>query len=252
MIDISYFKNLTPRQQLNDLMHKYAQVNSLPYGESWKHFDRLFYRRHGVKISVMRWLYCQDHQINITIPAYLETVNHLNLALEIAHEMTNYMMQPGRTHQRLRLGRRVQGGVRGGGNWQEVYGRRIAARHGRPGKARSGLARQARRGEARLGRVGLGSAGEARQGQARLGSARQGMARQARQGQAWLGAVRLGSARYGLARQARPGVVRRGTAGSGKARQARPGMAWRGRQGTVWLGSARYGLARQARIKNNT
>ena len=94
MTDTAYFHNLTPRQQLNDLMHKYAQVNGLPYGEGWRELDRLFYQRHGEKISIMRCIHCRDHQITLTIPAFLETVNRLDLALELAHEMTGHMMQP--------------------------------------------------------------------------------------------------------------------------------------------------------------
>lgn len=93
MTDTAYFHDLTPRQQLNDLMHKYAQVNGLPYGESWREIDRLYYHRHGIKISIMRWLYCQDHQIDITIPAFLETANLLDLSLELAHEMTDNIMR---------------------------------------------------------------------------------------------------------------------------------------------------------------
>ena len=92
MTDTAYFHDLAPRQQLIDLMHKYAQVKGLPYGESWQELDRLYYQRHGIKISILRWIYCRDHQIALTIPAFLETVNRLDLALELAHEMTGHMM----------------------------------------------------------------------------------------------------------------------------------------------------------------
>lgn len=90
-----YFADLTPRQQLNDLMHKYAQVQDLPYGESWRELDRRYHERHRVNLSFMRWSYCQDHQVRLTLPAFLETTGRLGQALTIAHEMTRNMMQAG-------------------------------------------------------------------------------------------------------------------------------------------------------------
>lgn len=98
MTDTAYFHDLTPRQQLNDLMHKYAQANGLPYGESWWELERRFYRRHRLKVSCSRWSYCRDHQIRLTLPAFLETTHRLDQALEIAHEMTGYSMQKNSTH----------------------------------------------------------------------------------------------------------------------------------------------------------
>lgn len=93
MTDTAYFKNLTPRQQLNDLMHKFAQANGLPYGDSWREFDKRFYERHRVKVSYMRWSYCQDHQVKMTLPAFLETTRRLDQALVIAHEMTGNILK---------------------------------------------------------------------------------------------------------------------------------------------------------------
>lgn len=93
MDDTAYFKDLTPRQQLNDLMHKYAQANGLPYGKSWREFERRFQERHRVRISYMKWSYCQDHQVKLTLPAFLETAQRLDQALEIAHTMTDNMMR---------------------------------------------------------------------------------------------------------------------------------------------------------------
>ncbi|MCK9362109.1 MAG: hypothetical protein M0P74_00680 [Syntrophales bacterium] len=95
MIDTAYFENLTPRQQLNDLMHKFAQVNGLPYGESWREFERRFYIYHRIKVSYMRWSYCQDHQVWLTMPAFLEATERLDQALAIAHEMTGNILRGG-------------------------------------------------------------------------------------------------------------------------------------------------------------
>lgn len=97
MTDTAYFQNLTPRQQLNDLMHKYAQVNGLPYGESWREFERRYEKRHRIKVSYMKWSYCQDHQVRLTMPAFLETTERLDQALAIAHEMTGDFMK-GKDH----------------------------------------------------------------------------------------------------------------------------------------------------------
>lgn len=87
MTETAEVKTLTPRQQLNDLMHKYAQANGLPYGDSWREFERRYEKRYRIKVSYMKWSYCQDHQIKMTIPAFLETTQRLDQALAIAHEM---------------------------------------------------------------------------------------------------------------------------------------------------------------------
>lgn len=93
MTDMTYFSNLTPRQQLNDLMHKYAQANGLPYGESWRELEIRFQERHRIRISFMKWSYCQDHQLKMTMPAFLETTNRIDQALAIAHDMINNNMR---------------------------------------------------------------------------------------------------------------------------------------------------------------
>jgi hypothetical protein len=81
--------------EASDLMHKFAQTNGLPYGESWREFERLFYNRHRIKVSYMKWSYCQNHQIKITMPVFLEMTQRLDQALAIAHEMTGNMLRGG-------------------------------------------------------------------------------------------------------------------------------------------------------------
>ncbi len=80
-----YFQKLTPRQQLNDLMHKYAQENDLDYGESWRELDERWKEKYGDSLS---WLRLRHGYNPITIPGYLEAVNKLDDALIIGHEMT--------------------------------------------------------------------------------------------------------------------------------------------------------------------
>jgi len=93
MSDTAYFKDLTPRQQLNDLMHKYARANGFPYGYSWREFERRYEKRYRIKVSYMRHSYCEDHQIKLTMPAFLETTHRLDQALAIAREMTENAMK---------------------------------------------------------------------------------------------------------------------------------------------------------------
>ena len=86
--DYSYFKALTPRQQLNDLMHKYAQANGGNYGDSWREFDRRWKARHGSPISWLQWKHNQDNQMTLTLPAYIEVTGKIDKAINIGHEMT--------------------------------------------------------------------------------------------------------------------------------------------------------------------
>jgi hypothetical protein len=83
-----YFKTLTPRQQLNDLMHKYAQERGGNYSAGWNELDRRWKKKHGSALSWLRWKYNQDHQTALTIPAYIETTGKMPEALAIGREMT--------------------------------------------------------------------------------------------------------------------------------------------------------------------
>jgi len=88
MTDYSYFKKLTPRQQLNDLMHKYAQETGCGYGDSWKELDRQWKAKHGDALSWLRWKHNQDNRIALTLPAYIEATGKMAESLSIGHEMT--------------------------------------------------------------------------------------------------------------------------------------------------------------------
>ncbi|MBU2623427.1 MAG: hypothetical protein KKD92_14035 [Proteobacteria bacterium] len=94
MKDYSYFKNLTPRQQLNDLIHKYAQANNMAYGDAWREFDKRWKARTGTALSWLKWQYNQANQTSMTIPAFLERIDKIEAALLIAHDMTgNFLLQ---------------------------------------------------------------------------------------------------------------------------------------------------------------
>lgn len=88
MTEASYFTDLTPRQQLNDLMHKYAQATGGNYGESWRELDRRWKAKYGAALSWLRWKYNLDNQTTLTLPAYLEAAGTMDQALKIGHQMT--------------------------------------------------------------------------------------------------------------------------------------------------------------------
>ena len=86
--DYSYFKDLTPREQLNDLMHKYAQEKGGNYSAAWAELDRRWRKNTGLPLSLQRWKYEQEYNVRMTIPEYLELTEKLEEALAIGHEMT--------------------------------------------------------------------------------------------------------------------------------------------------------------------
>jgi len=93
MPDYSYFATLTPRQQLNDLMHKYAQINYTDYGAGWKELERLYLKRFGKKLSILKWRYERTNQLKITMPGFLELQGVLQDAIEIGHEITGGILK---------------------------------------------------------------------------------------------------------------------------------------------------------------
>ena len=92
MNDYSYFVKLTPRQQLNDLLHKYAQANHGNYGDAWRELDKRWKERTGTALSWLKHRYNKDHKVNLTTPAFLEKTNRTKDALSIAHMMTGNIL----------------------------------------------------------------------------------------------------------------------------------------------------------------
>ncbi len=84
-----YFDTLTPRQQLNDLMHKYAQRNHIPYAESWVELEHRYYRRHNIAIFVERKKHWEKTNTRLSITEFLALTGRLTTAIEIGHEMTD-------------------------------------------------------------------------------------------------------------------------------------------------------------------
>ncbi len=87
--DFLYFGTLTPRQQLNDLMHKYAQRNHIPYAKSWVELEHRYYRRHNIAIFVERKRHREKTNTRLSITEFLALTGRLTTAIEIGHEMTD-------------------------------------------------------------------------------------------------------------------------------------------------------------------
>ena len=83
-----YFKDLTPRQRLVDICHKYAQERGGDYSAGWKELDRRWKAKHGAALSWLRWRHNQDHYTAYTLAGYLEATGKLEEALAVGHEMT--------------------------------------------------------------------------------------------------------------------------------------------------------------------
>lgn len=90
--DYSYFKDLTPKQQLNDLMHKYAQAHGGAYGSGWKELEKRYFDQYGKKLSILKWKHEQKNQTKMTMPVFLEADCKIQRAIEIGHGMTFGML----------------------------------------------------------------------------------------------------------------------------------------------------------------
>ena len=87
-----YFGTLTPRQQLNDLMHKYAQKNHIPYAESWVELEHRYYRRYNIALFVDRKKHRDKTNARLSITEFLALTGRLTAAIEIGHEMTEVIL----------------------------------------------------------------------------------------------------------------------------------------------------------------
>lgn len=82
-----YFEKLTPRQQLNDLIHKYAQTRGVPYNSAWSDFDKAWAVEYGKTLSLRRALEQRVAGRKITLPEYVEKAGLMDMALELAHSL---------------------------------------------------------------------------------------------------------------------------------------------------------------------
>jgi len=83
-----YWQDLTPRQRLNDAVHKYAQTTGTAYNAAWISFEERFNTLHDVNLSSLRLEHAQRYGIIPTIPSYLEGTGKIDDAVSIALAMT--------------------------------------------------------------------------------------------------------------------------------------------------------------------
>ena len=82
-----YWKKLTPRQCLNDAVHKFAQVNGCPYNTAWTILEVRYNESHGVNLSLLRHEHALKYGRQPTIPAHLEAIGEIEAAIDVALEM---------------------------------------------------------------------------------------------------------------------------------------------------------------------
>ncbi len=80
----SYWKDLTPRQQLNDAVHKYAKKNHVPYNEAWKAFEVRYSAHKRVNIPWLRHEHARRYGIRPTVPSFLECTGQIEDAVTFA------------------------------------------------------------------------------------------------------------------------------------------------------------------------
>lgn len=90
-----YWKDLTPRQRLNDAVHKFAQENGVAYNSAWLIFEERYNARHGVNLSLQRYQHSLRFGVQPTIPAHLEAIGQIGAAIDVALNMTLEDQQDG-------------------------------------------------------------------------------------------------------------------------------------------------------------
>lgn len=89
MNDFSYFCGLTPRQQLNDLVHKIAQGQNISYQAAWSVLDKAWEHENGKTLSLFRAISQKRLNKKITLPEYVEMANLMDPVLELLHRLNN-------------------------------------------------------------------------------------------------------------------------------------------------------------------
>ncbi|MEI7673939.1 MAG: hypothetical protein WCK00_17675 [Deltaproteobacteria bacterium] len=82
-----YWKKLSPRQRLNDAVHKFAQANSMPYNIAWILLEQRYNERYRVNLSILRYEHGLRHGTKPTIPSHLEFTGQIQEAIDIALTM---------------------------------------------------------------------------------------------------------------------------------------------------------------------
>jgi len=85
--EYGYFPLLTAREQLNDLVHKYAQINGCGYSGAWKALDKAWEKETGKTLSLFRALMQRETGEKITLPEYVMRAGLIERVLVVAHGM---------------------------------------------------------------------------------------------------------------------------------------------------------------------
>jgi len=82
-----HWKNLSPRQQLRDVVQTYARLNGGDMKAAWFKLERMYFRRYGVDLTAERKRYAAKHGTLPTIPLWFEMQGIMERALALAMTM---------------------------------------------------------------------------------------------------------------------------------------------------------------------
>jgi len=85
--EYGYFELLTKREQLNDIIHKYAQRNGCAYNSAWSALDKAWEKETGKTLSLFRALMQRNDGKKITLPEYVIRAGLIDPVLVVAHGM---------------------------------------------------------------------------------------------------------------------------------------------------------------------
>ena len=85
---MSDIDNLPPRRRLNAMVHLLATSSGKTHPQVWQEIGRRYKRRHHMSLWYMRRSYCEDHNVEMTMQAFLETTGRLDQAIGIVRELS--------------------------------------------------------------------------------------------------------------------------------------------------------------------
>ncbi|HLO11180.1 MAG TPA: phage antirepressor N-terminal domain-containing protein [Pseudoneobacillus sp.] len=79
-----------PRQKLNNMVRKLAQVKGMPYDEAWRSFRTAYNTAFRTNIKMVATNYAKKNNIRkVTVPEVLEMLNKLDDGIRVADKMLN-------------------------------------------------------------------------------------------------------------------------------------------------------------------
>ena len=83
-----FWIKLSPRQQLNDAVHKYAQATGCSYSAAWRTLERMFLRKYRIDLEAERIAYEEKFGVRPTTPLLLTTMGRIRQAVDVAMRMS--------------------------------------------------------------------------------------------------------------------------------------------------------------------